>query len=72
MEMAGKFPVVTITGPRQSGKTIKDDFFKGLTYFENISSEYTVEKYIVYGGDTSRKQYETKILSWDKVKNITN
>lgn len=50
----------------KSRKTIKDDFFKGLTYFEKIQSNYTIDKYLVYGGDTSRKQYETQVLSWDK------
>ncbi|MFA7445271.1 MAG: DUF4143 domain-containing protein, partial [Flavobacteriaceae bacterium] len=51
----------------KSGKTIKDDFFKGLTYFEKIQSNYTVAKYLIYGGNTSRKQYETQVLPWNKI-----
>ncbi len=50
----------------KSGKTIRDDFFKGLTYFEKIQSNYTVAKYLIYGGNASRKQYETQVLPWNK------
>ncbi|MFT4062535.1 MAG: ATP-binding protein [Edaphocola sp.] len=52
----------------KSAKTIKDDFFKGLSYFEKIQSTgYAAAKYLVYGGDTSRKQYETQVLPWNKI-----
>lgn len=51
----------------KSGKTIKDDFFKGLTYFDKIQTNYTIAKYLVYGGSVSRKQYETHVLSWNRL-----
>ena len=51
----------------KSGKTIKDDFFKGLIYFEKIAKNYTTNKYLVYSGDSTRKQYDTQILSWNKI-----
>ena len=51
----------------KSSKTIKQDFFKALTYFEKLAQKYTVEKYVIYGGNESRKQFNTSILSWDKI-----
>lgn len=51
----------------KSGKTIKDDFFKGLNYFDKIQSNFTIDKYLVYGGDTQRKQYGTQVFPWSEV-----
>lgn len=55
----------------KSGKTIRNDFFKGLKFFEDISSKYIIEKYLIYGGDFSRKQFDTKVLSWSKINDFT-
>lgn len=54
----------------KSGKTIKDDFFRGLKYFEKTAKNYSINKYLVYSGDSSRKQYDTKILSWNKIEEL--
>lgn len=54
----------------KSSKTIKQDFFKGLTYFEKLAQKYTIEKYVIYGGDESRNQFNTSVLSWDKIDTI--
>ena len=54
----------------KSSKTINDNFFKGLNYFEKHQENYILEKYIVYGGDISRRQYETQVLAWNKTENI--
>lgn len=51
----------------KSAQTIKDDFFKGLNYFGKIQENYAVERFIVYGGETSRRQYETQILPWNQI-----
>ncbi|WAC41586.1 ATP-binding protein [Pedobacter sp. SL55] len=51
----------------KAGKTIKDDFFKSLTFFEKIQSGYHLSKYIVYGGENYRRQYETQILPWNRI-----
>ena len=52
------------------GKTVKTDFFKGINFFEKIQVDYDLEKYIVYGGDSGRKQYGTQVLPWNKVDGI--
>ncbi len=54
----------------KSGKTVKTDFFKGINFFEKIQVDYDLEKYIVYGGDSGRKQYGTQVLPWNKVDGI--
>lgn len=51
----------------KAGKTIKDDFFKSLTFFEKIQSGYHLSKCIVYGGENYRRQYETQILPWNRI-----
>jgi len=54
----------------KSSKTIKQDFTKGLVYFEKLAANYSVEKYVVYGGDESRTQFNTQIFSWDKLNSL--
>lgn len=54
----------------KSSKTIKDDFFKGLNYFEKIQKNYSIEKCIVYAGEASRKQLEVRILPWNKIEKL--
>ena len=51
----------------KSAKTIKPNFFKELTYMENLAKDFITEKFIVYGGDEKRKQFNTAILPWNKV-----
>lgn len=51
----------------KAGKTIKDDFFKSLTFFEKIQSGYHLSKCIVHGGESYRRQYETQILPWNRI-----
>jgi len=41
LKMAGKFPVITLTGPRQSGKTtILKEYFKDYSYFNMERMDY--------------------------------
>lgn len=54
----------------KSAKTIKQNFFKGLTYFEKIATKYNLEKFIIYGGDDSRRQFDTKILAWNSIEKL--
>lgn len=48
----------------KSGQTIKDDFFKGLTFLEKYAQNYQLSKYLIYGGEQTRKQYTSQVLSW--------
>lgn len=47
----------------KSAKTIVKDFFKGLSFFKKLNSDVR-NSYIIYGGDASRRQQDTEIVSW--------
>lgn len=51
----------------KSSKTIKQNFFKELTYFEKLATSYNLEKFIIYGGNEKRTQFNTSILPWNKI-----
>jgi len=50
----------------KSSKTIKQNFFRELSYFEKLASNYKIEKHIIYGGKESRKQFNTQISPWNE------
>ena len=66
-EIGDKIKIVEI----KSGKTVKQDFFKGLTYFEKIATNYQIEKFIIYGGQDSRKQFNTRVLPWTEINKLS-
>jgi len=47
----------------KSAQTIVKDFFKGLSFFKKLNSDVR-NSYIIYGGDASRRQQDTEIVSW--------
>jgi len=51
----------------KSGKTIKTDFFKNLNRFEKLAKDFSVKKYLIYGGEKSQKRTIAQIFSWDEV-----
>lgn len=51
----------------KSGRTIKSDFFKGLTKFEQFAKDVQLVKHVIYGGEESRNQFDTKIIPWNKL-----
>lgn len=54
----------------KSSKTVKSSFFKGLNRFEKLASNYTIDKYLIYGGDDSQKRTGFQILSWKDISKI--
>ena len=49
----------------KSGKTIAVDFFKGLDYLHNLSSD--TQSFIIYGGTQIQSRSSSKILSWKDI-----
>ena len=47
----------------KSAQTIVKDFFNGLSFFKKLNSDVR-NSYIIYGGDASRRQQDTEIVSW--------
>lgn len=52
----------------KSGKTINDNFFNGLTYFQKIVPE--AERILVYGGEQFQKRSLATVYSMDQLKEV--
>lgn len=48
----------------KSGKTVNQNYFNGLKKWMAISGELGIDPTLIYGGDTSYKQKDFKIISW--------
>lgn len=48
----------------KSGKTITQNYFKGLKKWMRLSGDLGIDPTLVYGGDTSFRQHEIRIFSW--------
>lgn len=65
VDFAGK----TIKIEIKSGKTIADDFFKGLKYWAKLSGS-SKDSYIVYAGNTGQKRSQADIVSWHDIASL--
>ena len=54
----------------KSGKTIKTSFYNTLNKFEKWAEDYTIDKYVVYGGTESQKRTAATTLSWNNISTI--
>lgn len=61
IEHFGKKQIVTEI---KSSKTIKNDFFKLLDWYEKVATKYHIEKQLVYGGNENQKRSGVKVLGW--------
>jgi uncharacterized protein len=52
----------------KSGKTINNDFFKGLTYFKKIVPD--AQLHLVYGGDEFQKRSEVNVHGMEQLERI--
>ncbi|WP_298360804.1 ATP-binding protein [Runella sp.] len=52
----------------KSGKTINNDFFKGLTYFKKIAPD--TQLHLVYGGNEYQKRSEATVLGVEQLEDI--
>lgn len=48
----------------KSGKTVNQNYFKGLKKWMTISGGLGIDPTLIYGGDTSYQQKDYKIISW--------
>lgn len=53
----------------KAGRTITEDFFAGLRYWDKLVGEAGRNAYVVYGGDENQKRTSASVVSW---KNITS
>ncbi|NOZ36201.1 MAG: ATP-binding protein [Chlorobi bacterium] len=54
----------------KSGRTIRSDFFKNLTFFKNITKNIDTETFLVYGGDEIQERTEHTVLNWQNTELI--
>ena len=51
----------------KSGETLHDDFFRGLRYFQKLSSISRDSCYLVYGGERGQSRRDGQVLGWREV-----
>lgn len=54
----------------KSGKTVTDDYFKAITYWNNLTDTNSESSYIIYGGTNDQKRSKGNIISWHTAANI--
>lgn len=51
----------------KAGKTIQNDFFKGLTDWEAITDQAGTKSYVVYGGENNVLRSQGSVFSWTTI-----
>ena len=51
----------------KSGRTIKDDFFKGLNYWNTLSKNDPKNSYLIYAGESEHKRKNINIMNWSNI-----
>lgn len=51
----------------KSGKTIHDNFFKGLRYWQNITGNDADHCFLIYGGDEIQTRRSAQVYGWNQL-----
>ncbi len=54
----------------KSGKTLNQDFFKGLSYWQNLSGQTPKNSFLIYAGDERQSRSSANVLPWHDVNDI--
>lgn len=54
----------------KSGKTIHEDFFKGLKYFQKLAGAKPKNSYLIYGGAESHTRSHGQVIGWNETDKI--
>ncbi len=54
----------------KSSQTITSAAFKGLQFYQNLSTSYNTESYLIYAGDKSYKRQEINIFSYKELNQL--
>jgi len=60
IEQANKTFLIEI----KSGQTVRQDFFKNINYYNNLSKSNPKNSYIIYGGDQKQLGGKGNVISW--------
>jgi predicted AAA+ superfamily ATPase len=56
----------------KSGKTITDDFFDGLKYWNSLAGNKNKRAYLIYNGAENQKRTFTNVVGWKDIISIFN
>lgn len=59
------FPVLMMTGPRQSGETIASDFFGGLDCWRGNLFRESISPWLLHGALTRQERAKAMVLPWN-------
>lgn len=51
----------------KAGKTIQENMFNGLRYFNKVTGGKVNNQFLIYGGDTPQKRSDFQVLPWREV-----
>jgi uncharacterized protein len=54
----------------KSGKTVADDFFKNLEYYQKLAGSSPQNAYVVYGGDQAQKRTAAQVIPWSGLEKV--
>ena len=66
IERGGKLHAIEM----KAGKTISNDYFDGLTYWNNMALSDAGTSYLIYAGDESQKRTIAQVLKWEDITKI--
>ena len=49
------------------GKTVQDDFFKGLRYYQKLNPKNCLKNWLIYGGEKTFARSEADIFSYRSI-----
>lgn len=61
---------LTLACEIKSGKTISEDFFTNLDYWQMIAKAKNAKSLIIYGGDKKQQRLNASIIGWQEVNEI--
>jgi hypothetical protein len=62
--LATSFPVLAMTGPRQSGQTITSDTIRAEQRAIRMAEDEALTPWLIYGGDETHERSGVKIFGW--------
>ncbi len=54
----------------KSGATINSDYFKGLNYYQKISGERNLHRYLIYAGAMRQKRHGIEVYPYDQLSEL--
>lgn len=54
----------------KAGRTINEEFFKGLTFYKELSGNENISTYLIYSGEKEETRSTGKVLPWHKATRV--